>query len=59
MPTLDWIGKKVVLNHHREVPSGSFKTSDELNTLASIVHTRRVKGDHPHGHYPVAVAAAD
>jgi len=20
MPTLDWIGKKVILNHHREVP---------------------------------------
>jgi len=20
MPTLDWIGKKAVLNHHREVP---------------------------------------
>lgn len=29
MPTLDWIGKKAVLNHHREVPYHLLKCDKE------------------------------
>ena len=31
MPTLDWIGKKAVLNHHREVP---YRIMTEESTLS-------------------------
>ena len=31
MPTLDWIGKKAVLNHHREVPYHLLKCDEELS----------------------------
>ncbi len=31
MPTLDWIGKKAVLNHHREVPYHLLKCDKELS----------------------------
>lgn len=31
MPTLDWIGKKAVVNHHREVPFHLLKCNDELS----------------------------
>jgi hypothetical protein len=31
MPTLDWIGKKAVLNHHREVPYRLLRCDDELS----------------------------
>jgi hypothetical protein len=31
MPTLDWIGKKAVLNHHREVPYRLLKCEARLS----------------------------
>ena len=31
MPTLDWIGKKAVLNHHREVPYRLLKGDESLS----------------------------
>jgi site-specific DNA-methyltransferase (adenine-specific)/adenine-specific DNA-methyltransferase len=31
MPTLDWIGKKAVVNHHHEVPFHLLKCNDELS----------------------------
>ena len=31
MPTLDWIGKKAVLNHHREVPYHLLKCDKSLS----------------------------
>lgn len=31
MPTLDWIGKKAVVNHHREVPFRLLKCDRELS----------------------------
>src|ERR1039457_1008847 len=31
MPTIDWIGKKAVVNHHREVPFHLLKGNDELS----------------------------
>ena len=31
MPTLDWIGKKAVVNHHREVPYHLLKCDRELS----------------------------
>ncbi len=31
MPKLDWIGKKAVVNHHREVPFHLLKNNDELS----------------------------
>jgi hypothetical protein len=31
MPTLDWIGKKAVLNHHNEVPFHLLRCNPELS----------------------------
>lgn len=31
MPTLDWIGKKAVLNHHREVPFRLLKCDKSIS----------------------------
>ena len=31
MPTLDWIGKKAVVNHHREVPYRLIHCDGELS----------------------------
>ena len=31
MPTLDWIGKKAVVNHHRKVPFHVLKEEDSLS----------------------------
>ena len=31
MPTLDWIGKKAVVSHHRDVPFHLLKTNQELS----------------------------
>ena len=31
MPKLDWIGKKAVVNHHREVPFHLLRSNDELS----------------------------
>jgi hypothetical protein len=37
MPTLDWIGKKTVVNHYREVPIGCF---DVTRSYRSAIRTR-------------------
>jgi hypothetical protein len=31
MPTLDWIGKKVVVGHHRDVPFHLLKNNKDLS----------------------------
>jgi len=31
MPKLDWIGKKAVVNHHREVPFHLLRSNDDLS----------------------------
>lgn len=31
MPKLDWIGKKAVVNHHREVPFHLLRENSELS----------------------------
>lgn len=31
MPTLDWIGKKAVLNHHRQIPYHLLKSDSSLS----------------------------
>jgi hypothetical protein len=31
MPTLDWIGKKAVLSHHREVPYRLIRSEEKLS----------------------------
>ena len=31
MPTLDWIGKKAVLNHHRQVPYHLLRCDEKLS----------------------------
>jgi len=31
MPTLDWLGKKAVVNHHRHVPFHLLKSRDDLS----------------------------
>jgi site-specific DNA-methyltransferase (adenine-specific)/adenine-specific DNA-methyltransferase len=31
MPTLDWIGKRAVLHHHREIPFHLLKVNEELS----------------------------
>jgi hypothetical protein len=35
MPTLDWIGKKAVVNHHREVPFHLLKCNDEMSVTTT------------------------
>jgi len=32
MPTLDWIGKKAVVNHHREVPYNLLRCDNSLSS---------------------------
>lgn len=37
MPTLDWIGKRAVLNHHREIPFHLLKQNEALSAgFASV-----------------------
>src|SRR5947207_14612490 len=45
MPTLDWIGKKAVLNHHREVPYHLLKCDKELSVGESGSGNLLVQGD--------------
>jgi len=45
MPTLDWIGKKSVLNHHREVPFHLLKEVPELSAGAADSGNLLVEGD--------------
>ncbi|GGB03599.1 site-specific DNA-methyltransferase [Brucella endophytica] len=45
MPTLDWIGKKAVVNHHREVPYRLVHCSTELSTGDPDAGNLLVQGD--------------
>lgn len=45
MPTLDWIGKKVVLNHHREVPYHLLRCDRGLSAGESDSENLLVQGD--------------
>lgn len=45
MPTLDWIGKKAVLNHHREVPYRLLKCDKELSVGDPNAGNLLVQGD--------------
>lgn len=45
MPTLDWIGKKAVLNHHREVPFRLLKTDASLSVGDADCGNLLVQGD--------------
>jgi adenine-specific DNA-methyltransferase len=45
MPTLDWIGKKAVLNHHREVPFHLLKTDAKLSVGDTDSGNLLVQGD--------------
>lgn len=44
MPTLDWIGKKAVVNHHREVPYDLVKCDNLIGRamFVSIAYPARM-----------------
>ena len=39
MPTLDWIGKDKVINHHKDVP---YKVLERSIVLMRVVCTKRI-----------------
>jgi len=45
MPTLDWIGKKAVLNHHRQVPYHLLRCDEKLSVGESGSGNLLVQGD--------------
>lgn len=45
MPTLDWIGKKAIVNHHSEVPFHLLKVTDKLSAGDSDSKNLLVQGD--------------
>jgi len=45
VPTLDWIGKKAVLNHHREVPYHLLRCDEELSVGDKDSGNLLVEGD--------------
>jgi len=45
MPTLDWIGKKAVLNHHRQVPYHLLRCDEELSVGGPGSGNLLVQGD--------------
>jgi adenine-specific DNA-methyltransferase len=45
MPTLDWIGKKAVLNHHRQVPYRLLKSENSLSVGDPDSGNLLVQGD--------------
>lgn len=45
MPTLDWIGKKAVVNHHREVPYRLLRCDSNLSAGNSDAGNLLVQGD--------------
>ena len=45
MPTLDWIGKKAVMNHHREVPYRLVHCDGDLSTGDADAGNLLVQGD--------------
>jgi len=48
MPTLDWIGKKAVVNHHREVPFHLLKCNDEMSVGDPGSGNLLIHGDNLH-----------
>lgn len=48
MPTLDWIGKKAVINHHREVPYRLLKCDERLSVGDPGSGNLLVEGDNLH-----------
>ncbi|MDQ3226744.1 MAG: site-specific DNA-methyltransferase [Chloroflexota bacterium] len=48
MPTLDWIGKRAVLNHHREIPFRLLKENPELSAGDTNSGNLLVEGDNLH-----------
>ena len=47
MPTLDWIGKMSVVNHHREVPYRLIHCDSTLSAGDSEAGNLLVQGDNP------------
>lgn len=45
MPTLDWIGKKAVVNHHREVPYRLLRCDNGLSAGDADAGNLIVQGD--------------
>lgn len=45
MPTLEWIGKKAVVGHHREVPFHLLKSNKDLSVGESGSGNLLVQGD--------------
>jgi adenine-specific DNA-methyltransferase len=45
MPTLDWIGKKAVLNHHKQVPYRLLQCDGKLSAGDPDAGNRLVQGD--------------
>ncbi len=45
MPTLDWIGKKVAINHHRQVPFRLLEEHPELSVGDADAGNLLVQGD--------------
>lgn len=45
MPTLDWIGKKAVLNHHREVPYHLLRCNEKLSVGSPDSGNLLMEGD--------------
>ena len=48
MPTLDWIGKRAVVNHHRELPYRLLHCDDTLSEGAAGAGNLLVEGDNLH-----------
>jgi hypothetical protein len=49
MPTLDWIGKKAILNHHNEVPFRLLKRNNALSVGNRGSGNLLVQGDNLEG----------
>ncbi|GMV11655.1 MAG: hypothetical protein ABS52_16095 [Gemmatimonadetes bacterium SCN 70-22] len=45
MPTLDWIGKRAVLNHHREIPFHLLKQDAEISAGDTSAGNLLLEGD--------------
>lgn len=45
MPTLEWIGKRAVLNHHREIPFHLLKENAALSAGDPAAENLLVQGD--------------
>lgn len=47
MPTLDWIGKKAVVNHHKKVPFHLLKCDPDVSVGDPESGNLLVQGDFP------------